>query len=300
MTPLPRSAFPSLKRSKDNILLLETEASEETSLMLSSVRAMLEQKWSTKLLRNYESGGDFSIVDRIFKDLEDIGVFQFVRDGPPGDVALLCELLGSKLLPGIVVSTLAAIRAAKSLDFEKTPRVSISLSDIVPEATECDYVIVNGSLYKKDQVSLTPLESLDPSLRFFKAVPKQNGESIEVSIPDLLLVVVGQVIGSGEECIRLTRDYAKVRTAFGKPIGSFQAVKHKLVDAAISVELCKSLYLGKAGDSALDTSVLKYASKKVSSAITDAIQIHGGIGFTSDVDLHLHLRRVITISKLFC
>ncbi len=269
--------------------------------MLSSVRAMLDQEWSTKMLRDYQSG-ETALLDQIFKELVEIGIVQFVREGAPSDVALLCELLGSRLLPGPVITTLAVNRATKTdsaLQSMKNPKISFSCSDIVPEANQCDYAIFKGNLYAREQISLAAVESLDSSLHFFKATPKSSGERIELGEPDLLLVVIGQLIGSGEECVNMTRNYAKMRNAFGKPIGSFQAVKHKLVDSAISVEMCRSLYLGKAESSSLDATILAYVSKRISRVITDAIQIHGGVGFTTDVDLHLHLRRVVGLSKLF-
>ncbi|MGI0090530.1 MAG: acyl-CoA dehydrogenase family protein [Nitrososphaerales archaeon] len=290
--------------------LVDLEAGEETSLILASVQGSLERKWSSKKLRKYGEDGDFGILEGISEDLSEIGVYEFVRNGAPRDVALLCELLGKNLLPGITASTLAANRGIKGHGVEEKPlfagfsdknppRISFSLSNIVPDPAYADIVMIGNLLYKKEDVALTQLNSLDGTMKFFRAIPKVPGQKVDLSYSDALLVIVAQIVGSGEECVNTATNYAKHRNAFGRPIGSFQAVKHKLVDSAISIELCRSLYLGMIEDHTLGEQALRYSSRRVSRAITDAIQIHGGVGFTTDVDLHLHLRRVIALSKIY-
>ncbi|HZT88815.1 MAG TPA: acyl-CoA dehydrogenase family protein [Stellaceae bacterium] len=108
-----------------------------------------------------------------------------------------------------------------------------------------------------------------------------------------------EMCGCGQRVLDMTVEYAKLRVAFGKPIGSYQGVKHKAADMLVDIENAKSLTYYAAwaldeeqDDAAMAVSMAKaYASdmaRKVSSA---GIQLHGGIGMTWEHDLHLYLKR---------
>jgi alkylation response protein AidB-like acyl-CoA dehydrogenase len=113
------------------------------------------------------------------------------------------------------------------------------------------------------------------------------------------VALCAEMCGGAQRVLDMTTDYAKIRIAFGKPIGSYQGVKHKAADMLVDVENAKSLtyYAAWAVDenvpeSALAASMAKaYCSdafRKVSAA---GIQLHGGIGFTWEHDLHLYFKR---------
>ena len=284
---------------------IDLDLDEETSLIFKSVQGLIERDWSTKKLRKYAEG-DQSKLDPIFEELAEMGIFEFVRDADARRGALLCELIGRKLLPGIVASTLIASRSVK--DHEKSAGgsaaskyhpIAFSPSAIVPDALAAEMVVTGGTVYRREDVQLSPLASVDPTMRLYRVTPLRGGETVDVNMSEALLSVVPQIVGSGDECFDLTASYAKQRIAFGKPIGSFQALKHRLVDDAVAIEFSRSLYLGAADDPSLRERAMIYASKNVKKVITDGIQVHGGIGFTADIDLHLHLRRVVTLCKLF-
>jgi alkylation response protein AidB-like acyl-CoA dehydrogenase len=113
------------------------------------------------------------------------------------------------------------------------------------------------------------------------------------------VALCAEMCGGAQKVLDMTTEYAKIRIAFGKPIGSYQGVKHKAADMLVDVENAKSLtyYAAWAVDenvpeAALAASMAKaYASdafRKVSGA---GIQLHGGIGFTWEHDLHLYFKR---------
>jgi alkylation response protein AidB-like acyl-CoA dehydrogenase len=113
------------------------------------------------------------------------------------------------------------------------------------------------------------------------------------------VALCAEMCGGAQRVLDMTTDYAKIRIAFGKPIGSYQGVKHKAADMLVDVENSKSLtyYAAWAVDenvpeAALAASMAKaYTSdayRKVSGA---GIQLHGGIGFTWEHDLHLYFKR---------
>jgi alkylation response protein AidB-like acyl-CoA dehydrogenase len=113
------------------------------------------------------------------------------------------------------------------------------------------------------------------------------------------VALAAEMCGGGQRVLEMTVEYAKLREAFGKPIGSYQGVKHKCADMLVEVENAKSLtyYAAwaideNAPDAPLAVSMAKSyasdASRKVSNA---GIQLHGGIGMTWEHDLHLYMER---------
>lgn len=114
-------------------------------------------------------------------------------------------------------------------------------------------------------------------------------------------------LGVGERLLEMTVDYVKVREQFGRPLGSFQSVKHKVADMLATVKGARAAtyYAAMALDAdAADASVASSAAKAftgegVSTLAGEALQTHGGIGFTWEHDLHLYLRRAKVDEALF-
>src|SRR5438067_1029267 len=108
-----------------------------------------------------------------------------------------------------------------------------------------------------------------------------------------------EMVGGAQKVLEMAVDYAKVRVQFGRPIGSFQAIKHKCADMLLEVESAKSAayYAGWAAAEDSDelpvvASLAKaYCSDAYFHAAAENIQIHGGIGFTWEHDAHLYFKR---------
>jgi alkylation response protein AidB-like acyl-CoA dehydrogenase len=113
------------------------------------------------------------------------------------------------------------------------------------------------------------------------------------------VALAAEQVGGAQKCLEMSVDYAKVRVQFGRPIGSFQAIKHKCADMLLEVESAKSAayYAGWAAaelNEELPTvaSLAKaYCSDAYFHAAAENIQIHGGIGFTWEHDAHLYFKR---------
>jgi alkylation response protein AidB-like acyl-CoA dehydrogenase len=113
------------------------------------------------------------------------------------------------------------------------------------------------------------------------------------------VVLAAEDLGAAERCVELGVAYAQEREAFGRRIGSYQAVKHMLVDAWVGVDQLRSLvwWAAWAADSApaelpLAASAAKaYAAEAFERAAETVVQVHGGIGFTWEHDAHLYWRR---------
>lgn len=122
------------------------------------------------------------------------------------------------------------------------------------------------------------------------------------------VLLCAELVGVGRRLLAMTVEYVKERNQFGRPVGSFQAVKHKCADMRIWVQACTAatyhaamaLDAGPDADPERAVSVAKaYASDAIARVAGEALQLHGGIGFTWEHDLHLYLRRART-GALLC
>jgi alkylation response protein AidB-like acyl-CoA dehydrogenase len=122
---------------------------------------------------------------------------------------------------------------------------------------------------------------------------------IEKTLRLAVVALAAEQVGAAQRCLEMSVDYAKLRVQFGRPIGSFQAIKHKCADMLLEVESARSAayYAAWAAAEGSDelpvvASLAKaYCSDAFASAATESIQIHGGIGFTWEHDAHLFYRR---------
>jgi alkylation response protein AidB-like acyl-CoA dehydrogenase len=156
----------------------------------------------------------------------------------------------------------------------------------------------------------TPLATMDQTRKQarleFSGTPAKllgtEGEGWPVlsRVLDLAAVALAaEQVGGAQKCLDMSVDYAKVRVQFGRPIGSFQAIKHKCADMLLEVESAKSAayYAGWAAAELNDelptvASLAKaYCSDAYFHAAAENIQIHGGIGFTWEHDAHLYFKR---------
>ncbi len=161
-----------------------------------------------------------------------------------------------------------------------------------------------------EAVTVAPVPSLDPTRRLgvvdWDPTPESQvasgsvAESIIQRTADRAAVAAGaELLGLSDRMITLAAEYARERHQFGKPIGSFQAIKHRCADMLVDVEGMRSSVYWAAwcigaddADASVAASTAKVwcsdASKRV---MASALQVHGGIGFTWEHDLHLFMKR---------
>ena len=119
--------------------------------------------------------------------------------------------------------------------------------------------------------------------------------------------MAAEMVGGAGKALEMSVEYAKIRVQFGRPIGSFQAIKHKCADMMLLVESARSAALyaawaleNGAPDASVSASIAKaYASEAFRKCAGDAIQIHGGIAITWEHDLHLYFKRAKLGEMLF-
>ena len=145
------------------------------------------------------------------------------------------------------------------------------------------------------------------------AEPGVASRVLEKTLERACIALAAEQIGGAQRCLEMSVDYAKVRHQFGRPIGSFQAIKHKCADMLVDVEAARSAgyYAGciaaqsKAGigeddELTLAASTAKaFCSEAFFRCAAETIQVHGGIGFTWEHDAHLYFKRAKITESLF-
>jgi len=154
------------------------------------------------------------------------------------------------------------------------------------------------------------LETLDPTRKVaaleFAGTPArliaEEGAAagiLERTLRLAAIALAAEQVGAAQKCLDMSVEYAKLRVQFGRPIGSFQAIKHKCADMLLEVESARSAAYCAAWAAAdgshelpLLASLAKaYCSEAFANVATENIQIHGGVGFTWEHDAHLYYRR---------
>lgn len=170
-------------------------------------------------------------------------------------------------------------------------------------------------------LSLAPEPGIDPTRKQFRvtfdAAPAQrlaaaSTADLTAVIDDVLIASAADALGAARAVMGLAIEYAKSRTQFGQPIGSFQAVQHLCVDMYETVELARSgvihaLWLSDAasgtdGETGEERHLAAVRAKafagRLATVADTAIQVFGGIGYTWEHDAHLYLKRLLSWSAL--
>lgn len=220
-------------------------------------------------------GFDPDHVDGIVKDGKLSGQYLPVADGAIADVAIVLASEGSELSAFIVDLDQSAVKR-----------------------TDCDIIDPSRGAAK--------LEFDGASVE--RLGPKNMGADLAREAIDRAAALVAfEQIGGAESALMMARDYSLERQAFGRPIGSFQALKHRMVEAYSKIEIARShAYFGGWALSSDAGGVLATAAAAARVAASDAfwfaakenIQIHGGIGFTWEMDCHLFYRRAQYLGAL--
>ena len=167
-------------------------------------------------------------------------------------------------------------------------------------------------LVERDAVSLTRQESFDPCRRLFSvawtpSAATKVGSGWGQSAGRGALFAAAQMLGIAQRSIDMAVAYAKDRMQFGKPIGSYQAVKHLAANAQVKVEFARPMVHAAAwelaGGSLAALARIAHAkivaAEAVDLATRNAVQIHGAMGMTWEVDLHFWVKRGLALQRLW-
>ncbi|TDD76175.1 acyl-CoA dehydrogenase family protein [Actinomadura rubrisoli] len=284
--------------------------SAEQRMFGETLRALLSEAGTAKAARAW-AAGDGAPGRALWASVAEAGVFAVAVPEEHGGAGLLpvelvvaMEELGRSAAPGPYVETLAAAELlGRTGDATWLPRIAegaavVSLA--VPYALDADaadlVLAVDGSPLplpeEEREVAGEPVASLDPARRLFPVSPAPSG------ISDFgALLCAAQQTGIGRALLEVSVEYARTRRQFGRPIGEYQAIKHRLARAMVELEFARPLVYGAAlaygtPDFARDVSAAKVAASDASYGTAKAaLQVHGAIGYTDEYDPSLWIRK---------
>ena len=280
-----------------------------------AVRDVLDEHADTTALRA-AWGAPSGRTAGAWAALHEMGVLDALRpeaDGGLGldevDVVLVLEESGRFALPEPIVETMLVAAPLGVVASGEAAAVVCPEAPYAVWADTASVVVALGSdgvrCADRGSVTLQPHTSVDGARRLFAvdglaAAPIVDGADVALAFRRGVLGHAAQLCGLADRMLALTVDYAKERKQFGAPIGSFQAVKHHLADARIALEFARPLvYLAAtslrdgAPDAGRHTGMAKAAAGDAAAlAARAALQCHGAIGYTTEYDLHLYMKRV--------
>jgi alkylation response protein AidB-like acyl-CoA dehydrogenase len=126
-----------------------------------------------------------------------------------------------------------------------------------------------------------------------------GADALDRALQHAAVALAAEQVGGAQRCLDMAVAYAKERVQFGRVIGSFQALKHKMADMMVAVESARSAVYYAACVAADDGEALPAAASMAKAAASDAydhcagdaLQIFGGVGFTWEYDIHLYFKR---------
>lgn len=307
-------------------------------LLRDSVRDVLARACTPNEVRRSWDADDPDIGARLWALLGELDVLGLRLAEPSGglglsdlDLVLVMEETGRVALPGPIVEhvavalpllegLLAVVPAVDRTLLRRAARgealVTVALRGVpyVHHAHRASHLVLQGDdglyLLEHKDVRLHPVRSVDGARRLFEvawtprpdrllASGKAAAVAAALSLDRGALASAAQLLGLSRQMLDMSVEYAKTRHQFGRPIGSFQAVKHMLADALLALQFARPVVyraaytLAKGGpDRALHVSMAKiYAAEAAQRVARNALQCHGAIGYSYEYDLHLFMKR---------
>lgn len=234
------------------------------------------------------------------------------------EMALIATACGYAALPeplvehaGVAVPMLVA--AGADLDkalFGSRIAVGHPIHPLVADAdSAAALLLADGDdvhLVPREMVGLTRHASIDPFRRLFAVewtptpATRIGGAALwEQALDHGALFAAAQLLGLAQRAVDMSVAYTKEREQFGKPIGSFQAVKHHLANAQVKIEFARPVILAAATmPASARVSHAKLAATAAADAATHAaVQVHGAMGFSWEVDVHFLLKRSLALGQ---
>lgn len=302
---------------------------EDQAAITEATRAMLIECCTPADLRRLQGSGEAFDPAR-WSTIREMGLFGICTPEDKGGLGLaLIDLIGIAEAAGYValpepLIELAGITAPllAALDDDKGWLERVLGGEIValghpanPFVSDADIagalLLGHGEelhLVEREAVRLTREESFDPFRRLFRAdwTPTQAsriGAALGDTADRGAVLAAAQMIGLGQRCIDLAVTFARDRTQFGKPIGSYQAVKHLLATAQVKIEFARPVVHAAAAELPLGTMAAKAraahakiaAGEAADLAARTAVQVHGAMGMTREADVHFFLKRALAL-----
>jgi len=297
---------------------------DDQRLLASTVRDLLGKECPAGRVRAAWDDGTGHAPD-VWAQLGRLGLFGLLlpeEDGGGGgneiDLVLLVIELGRAGVPGPVLEHAAVVAPA----LVRTPwapglasgeLVATACFDgpYVPHAGVADLVLTPEGVAATATATLTPVEGIDGGRRLFRLADARTDAVPALDLPRArdraALGASAVLVGVALRLIGLAADHARQRHQFGRPIGSFQAVKHLLANALIKIEFAQPAVERAAWSVATDqptrardVSMAKaLAGEAASESSRAAIQVHGAMGYTWECDVHLFAKKAWALAGAY-
>lgn len=296
---------------------------DERDLLRQTVAALVEKHATGEAVRvamESERGYDETLWQLL---CEQVGAAALVvpeelggAGGELGDAAVVLEELGKALVPTpLLGTTLAelALLAAPEPDAEALEQLAeggaigavVFGDDYAANGDIADIVVgTDGSqLTRWTEFTTEAVATMDPTRRLGRITPTATapiGEDPGIADYAAILLAAEQ-IGAATRCLDLTVEYTKSRVQFGRPIGSFQALKHRMADLYVAVSAARAVVDDAIAEPSATSAALArvVASEAFSKVAAEAVQLHGGIAITWESDIQLYFKRAHGSSQLF-
>jgi alkylation response protein AidB-like acyl-CoA dehydrogenase len=296
--------------------------SEERELLRETVAALVDKHASAAAVRDAmasERGYDESLWKLL---CEQVGAAALVvpeelggAGGELADAAVVLEELGKALVPTpLLGTTLAelALLAADEPDSETIERLAEGTSigtvvfdpGYVVNGDVADVVIAADGQRVSRWATFTShrVDTMDLTRRLGRLEPTDTKDiGADPGLADTAAILLAaEQIGAAAKCLELTVAYTKDRVQFGRPIGSFQALKHRMADLYVAVQSARAVVNDAIAEPSATSAALARvaASEAFSKVAAEAVQMHGGIAITWEHDIQLYFKRAHGSSQL--
>jgi alkylation response protein AidB-like acyl-CoA dehydrogenase len=278
------------------------EATDEQRGFADALSDMLSRAGTADVARAW-AAGDHEPGRRLWHRLADQGVCALVvpeRAGGLGgtdvDLVVAHETLGRHLAVGPWIESTAYLPGVLSDDalgrLAEGAMATVALPPVTPYALDADAA---DEVYLGDRPATVgePIRSVDTTRRLFRVGTEGQDASPDSDAVDrAVLACSAQLLGCGERLLDDSVEYVKQRKQFGRPIGSYQAIKHRLADVRIALDFARPLLHAAALGEVPASAAKVVAGDAAYLAARVGLQLHGAIGYTAELDLGLWFARV--------
>ena len=311
--------------------MIDFDFTDEQRALRDVARDLFAKQSPPSLIRERWKSGERE--PKLWRAMAEVGLLGVIvpeefggSGGDETDLVLVLEEAGRAALPepfaeAIVASRLIALHGSDVLSQSWLPRiasgeviatVALETDPLVPFAGVADILLLldptGARLLTREDFTAREVTSLDPARPLF-TVESKRGERLDLIAPASRAAAATAAVQNGvaARLLEQTVGYVAARKQFGKPVGSFQAVKHKLAKVHVAIEASRPAAWYAAYTLATDdphaaraARVAKVAASHAEAlANAEALQCHGGIGFTWEHDLHIWLKRGLALQPAF-
>ena len=299
---------------------------EDRALLVRTVRDLVSKHADSESVRaamESERGYDESLWRLLCEQVgaaalvipEDLGG----AGGELADAAAVIAELGRALVPtpllGTTLAELALLAPQDGVEPDTDTLEALAAGEsigtvvfdpgFVVNGADADVVIAaaDGRLTRWTEPTVTPAVAMDPTRRLAALTATQTEPlRADPGLADMAaLLLAAEAVGAATRCLELTVEYAKERVQFGRPIGSFQALKHRMADMYVTVQTAAAVVDEALQDPSPTSAALAHvtAIEAFRDIAGEAIQLHGGIAITAEHDIQLYFKRAHGSAQLF-